>query len=213
MVERRTTREEKDIRQFLTGEKQMPILTGPGPHRSVSDQELLHIFYLKPVRIFLIELIPIEASPPPGFDDPRIMPLLRRMLYLRRLDAADLRNLAKEIAALQRDRNMIAISARLLSLMRDVFRSPWAFPALLETRDVLAYHAAFQGVADVTSVTSNVTAATPTAIALSYLGKFAGAVVAHTTYMSTLTNRYYSAYLQKMDRELNLRGINTEIMK
>ncbi|WP_131819168.1 hypothetical protein [Sphingomonas jatrophae] len=170
------------------------------------------IFYLEPTRTYLFEIIPINTSPPPGTDDPRVTALLRRMLYLRVLHPPMLRQLAEDARALLAERQMIAIAAKLLSLMRDVFNSPWAFPALMQNKDIIAYRSAFSGVVDVTGVTANVTGSTPAAYALSFLSRFAGTAVGHGVYMASLTNRHYDYYLQKMNAELQLRGVNTALL-
>lgn len=188
------------------------VNAGPGPFRSIADAELRKIFYLEPQTAWLLEIIPVKTTPPPGTNDPRVTAFLRRMLYLRRLHLQQLRELAESIKALQSDREMIAISAKLLSLMRDAFQRPWAFPALLETKDILAFRRAFAQVTSITGVTANVSGTTPAAYALSFLSRFAGTAAGHAVYTTSLSNRYYDAYLQKMNAELNLRGVNTALL-
>lgn len=190
----------------------MAISAGPGPYRAIPDHELRQVFYLQPQTAWLFEFIPITTSPPPGTNDPRITLLLRRMLYLRTMNMESIERLATEIHSLQSDRQMIAISAKLLSFMRHVFSEPWAFPALLKNEEIIYYRRAFSGVVDVTRIPGNVTASTPAAVAIGWLSKFAGTAVAHTSYAASLTNRHYDFYLQRMNTELNLRGINASLL-
>jgi len=170
---------------------------GPGPYRPIEDRELRPIFYLTSMRSWVFAVIPVNTTPPPGTDDPRVTQILRRMLYLRRLHPPFLEELAKDARSLQTDRQMIAISAKLLSLMRQAFESPWAFPALLETKDILRFRDAFNGVTDITGVVSNVTGTTPASYGLSFLSRFAGTVVGHALYVNSLTNDYYESYAKK----------------
>lgn len=190
----------------------MAVITGPGPYRAIPNQELRQVFYLEPQTAWLFEFIPITTSPPPGTSDPRVTALLRRMLYLTRLDPPSLEQLMQDAHALANDRQMIAISARLLSLMRQAFQTPWAFPALLESKDIIALRPAFKGVVDITRIPGNITAATPVALALSKLRMFAGGTVANASYMASLTNRHYDFYLQRMNTELIFRGLNPSLL-
>lgn len=191
----------------------MTDYAGPGPFRAIQDRELRTIFYLMPTRTWLLGLLPMNTTPPPGTNDPRLTRLLRRMLYVRRLHRAALQSLAQDARALQSDRQMIAISAKLLSLMRQAFEAPWAFPALLETKDILRFCDAFNGITDITSVVSNVTGTTPASYALSFLSRFAGTAAGHAIYMTSLTNDHYEFYAKKMDDELNLRQVNTRLLR
>lgn len=135
------------------------------------------------------------------------------MLYLRRLHPPFVRDLIKDAHALQADRQMIAISAKLLSLMRQAYEAPWAFPALLETKDILRLREAFNGVTDITGVVGDITGTTPASYGLSFLSRFAGTAFGHAVYMNPLANDYYEAYAKKMDDELNLRKVNTGLLK
>lgn len=156
----------------------MGVVTGPGPYRSVTDAELRPIFYLVPQKAYVLELFPITTSPPPGVGDPRVTVLLRRILYVRRLAMPDMRRLAEDAHALATDRQMISISAKLISLMRAAFETPWAYPALLSTPEILAARRAASGVVDATRLAANGTASTPVAFVLSFLSRFAGTTVA-----------------------------------
>lgn len=180
--------------------------------RVIPDGELRPIFYLQPQTAWLFEFIPITTSPPPGAGDARVTAILRRMLYLRVIDTSAFQTLAENTASLQHDRQLIAISAKLISLMRLAFERPWAFPALLRTKDIIALRPAFSKVADLTRIPGGITASTPTGFALSFLSRFAGATVTHTSYAASLTNRHYDFYLQRMNTELNLRGVNAGLL-
>ena len=189
----------------------MTVVTGPGPFRNIADPELRPIWYLTPQRGQLFEIIPITANPPPGLEAPQVAPFLRRMLYLVKLHPPDLLQLVQDVQTLQKDRQMIAISAKLLNLIGQVFAQPWEFPAVLETADILRLRKTFSGVVGATNIPSNITSALPAAFALSFLSKFASLSVSNAGYAASLTNRHYGAYLQKMNDELNLRGVNASL--
>ncbi len=180
----------------------------PGPFRAVSDRELPEIWYLTPQTALLFEFIPITAYPPPGADAPAVSGLLRRMLYLVKLSPAELTQLIQDMNAQLAGQQYIAIRAKLLSLLRAPFEAPWAFPAILLTADIIRLRGQMNGVVTATSIPANITSATPIAVALGLLSRFAGAATANAAYAASLTNRYYSSYVQKMDIELALRGIN-----
>ena len=50
----------------------MATVTGPGPYRAVQSAELRQIFYLQPQTAYLLEIVPITTTPPPGTNDPRV---------------------------------------------------------------------------------------------------------------------------------------------
>ena len=191
----------------------MAVVSGPGPYRPIADNELRQIFHLVPQTVYALEMVPVTTAPPPGTQDARVTALLRRLLYIRKLAPDDFRQLAQDIHALAGDRQMIAISGKLLGLMRAAFDTPWAYPALLSTPGILTARQAASGVVDATRLPSNGTASTPVAFALSFLSRFAGTVVAHAAYMASLTNRDYDFRVQRMNAELNLRGVNADLAK
>ena len=191
----------------------MVAVIGPGPFRNVPDQELRIIFYLTSQTGYVLEVLPFKTMPPPGTSDKRVTQLLRRMLYLRQMDQRTVQRLAEDVRALQSDRQMIAISAKLLSLMRDAFERPWAFPALLTTSEILQARRSASGVVDATRLPANATASTAGTFLTSWLSKFAGTIVGHSSYLATVTNRNYEFRVQRMNTELNLRGVNAELLR
>ena len=76
---------------------------------------------------------------------------------------------------------------------------------------ILKLRKVFSGVVNATNIPGNITSAAPAALALSYLSRFASLTVSNAAYAASLTNRHYGAYLQKMNDELNLRGVNASL--
>lgn len=199
----------------------MATITGPGPYRSISDDELFIVWHLVPKTIRILEIIPMTPAVTPGRNLPEVKPFLRRMLYLHQLNNTDLNQLVVEISNFT-NRNMhrgndprlndsIAIGAKLLSLVRLFYEKPYAFPALLPTSLCIAYRDAMKTGADVSSIPANFGASTPIAALLGRLKYVAGVNVANAAYVATLINRNYQFYVDLIEREIALRGTHPDL--
>lgn len=98
---------------------------------------------MQPRTTLLFWVFPITAYPPPATNDPRVTALLRRILYVRLIGVKEFEQLVGDVRALMSNRDMIAVAARLLAIMRHAFEQPWAYPALLKTKEIIELSKAF----------------------------------------------------------------------
>lgn len=128
--------------------------SGAGPYRRVSDAELRDIFYLTPQtgKSFMFS---ITTRPVPGVNHPAVIPLLRALLYIRTASVKDRAAFVKSAERILSDRQLIAIRAKIISLSRDVFEKPFAYPACLSTPENKTYWRELSKIADLSAIPSD----------------------------------------------------------
>ena len=168
----------------------------------------------------------IKTKPPPGFDNPAVLPLLRAMLYTRVASVAERMELRREIERQLPTRNGIVVRAKLLSLMNLVLERPWAFPACLSTAECRAWHARFKKIADASqnvedALTNPFADAGAAGAADRYVKKpdlrqlvSSGAfAVALSSFFSGKSADWYNYYRERLAVELALRGIPSSALR
>ncbi|WP_156347719.1 MULTISPECIES: hypothetical protein [unclassified Sphingomonas] len=202
--------------------------TGLGPYRRVRDGELRSIFYLTQQTGKSAWFVPAwlsTARPPPGTDSHVVTDLLRNMLYVHALPSQE-QQLRREISRRLKERNDIAIRAKLLSLTTQIREKPWAFPACLPERLCRQFYQELKKIVDTSEFAADFmsdpfsssgasgasTALVNRAKSLS-AGKFARGTamgmfaIGLTNFFAGKSKDYYEFYTKRISDELALRGI------
>jgi len=132
------------------------------------------------------------------------------MLYVRLANGQQRQELAKEIEKRLADRAMIPIRAKLLSLIRDVAATPWAYPACITTEECKTYWREMNKIAGWSAIPSDRTGDAVSGLGLSALLKR----LPQMAFGSALLNQfggqskdYYDSYARRLSDELALRGV------
>ncbi|WP_125660891.1 hypothetical protein [Sphingomonas sp. 2R-10] len=194
----------------------------------MGDEELRSIFYLTPQSGKSAWFVPSWLSstrPPPGAGSPIVTGLLRTMLYVHALPSCE-QQLRREIPRRLKDRNDVAIRAKLLSLTTQIRERPWAFPACLPEKLCRQFHTELKKIVDASEVaadfmsdpfSSSGASGASTAIANRAGNLSTGSVakgfsmgmfaIGLTNFFGGKSKDYYEFYTKRISDELALRGI------
>ena len=191
-----------------------------GPYRSVHDSELRVIFYLTPQtgRAFMFT---VHTQAFNGSNTSGVTVVLREMLLLHDMSPGQRAQFKRHIAEALPSREQIAIRFHLISIVDRVFETPWAYPALLDTKTCLDLWHQFNAVATdsdtVASTGADPVSSKGVGAALVAIFKKAGAfltfTVGYTQYLAGKNKDYYAFYAKRISDELALRGIAPSSLK
>lgn len=201
----------------------------PGPYRQVRDSELRSIFFLIPMvgkSFWFVPSFMMTTTPPPGTDKPIVTQILREMLYVLATPSIT-EQLHATITRELSHRDDIAIKAKLLSLIGQIRKKPWAFPACLGTRHCRNFYHQLKSIVDASGVAADfmgdpfsTSAATGGASAAAARARpvtganiiggaaYGGMLISMTNFFASKSEGYYEAYMKGISDELALRGIS-----